>query len=204
MRDERIVGESQMTYDEADLKARLSKLSTHKRAVFAATCAERLVNSFNGDSNALRRELHSALNELWTYVIEGRANRDLVAMGNSLERLVDNDDRFVDPQPASSSVENAIAAVVYALRSCFDHPAVAVWAARQVIDAIDFRASATLEGTAYDAEVERTIANDPRLQAEIRRQQTVLQRLEDLKDEVSRDDVRAIRDGVRWTAPLFA
>ncbi len=96
------------------------------RALFAASCAERLFGLYERAPGQLRAALEAA----W----EGE---DVARWQQVAEGLVSDEDPYG---------ENAAAAVAYALRTWMtDEPREAAWAARQVYEAADFAAQRQLE-----------------------------------------------------------
>ena len=130
------------SYDEAEIKNRLSRLHRARKTAFAAACAERLWPLFlrcaeatgEGEVAVLRTVLDGA----------GRAARgedvgDLSAARITAEDMVPADDGEWIVEMGYG--QNAAAAVAYAVRTWLtDDPREAAWAARQAYEAADYAA----------------------------------------------------------------
>ncbi len=126
-------------YDQAALKARLERLPETARVAFAACCSMRLVPLYErycvtagrGTPHVLRKALGAA----WSWV---KGDRDILTSCDTwIERLTallpGEDDAGVPP---GAWAEDALASVIYTLRSIVDPCAQnAVWAAERVINA---------------------------------------------------------------------
>ena len=121
-----------LRYDEPALLERLTAGPARARALFAASCAERVFGLYARAPERLR----AALDAAW----EGE---NVARWLQGAEALVPDDDPYG---------ENAAAAVAYALRTrATDEPKEAAWAARQVYEAADFAAQQQLESLDLNA-----------------------------------------------------
>lgn len=130
------------TFDEAEIKNRLSRLDRARKTAFAAACAERLWPLFprcaeatgEGDVAVLR----SVLDDAWR-AAAGDDVGDLSAAQITAEDMVPVDDGEWIFEMGYG--QNAAAAVAYAVRSWLtDDPQQAAWAACQVHEAADYAA----------------------------------------------------------------
>ncbi len=128
-----------LEYDESALRERVAGLVAPQQALLAACCAERLnplyawiVGASGSDDAAAVR---AALDLAWSTDAPARQVEQAMV---EVEQLVpDEDDEHARADVAL--VQNAIAAVAYALRSKGSNDAQdAVWAARQLYEAADY------------------------------------------------------------------
>lgn len=187
-----------LRYDEERLVDELSKLTPAARTVFAAACAERILPAYGwfhertgrGDPRALE----GALDQVWA-TLQGGDPAGLRAQYDVAEALVPyEDDSWVDE---CAFAQHAAGAVAYAIGSALNGDArEAAWAARQVYEAIDLRVTSddTVDMNAERAE--EAIASDPRIQAELRRQQRDL----DAVRRVGDGDIAAVATQLREVA----
>jgi hypothetical protein len=161
---------------ERVLRQTLGAANAATRVGFAAACAERLFASIEADAPPdIRRALLRSLATVWACAKRRPlpAAAELDASRN-LRAFVHADDSL-DGSETGLALQDAIAASVYALKQvASDEPTDAVWAARQLTDAVDRRLQANLEaGLSGDAR-EQFLQNHPALQAEVERQQEYL------------------------------
>jgi len=128
-----------LAYDKSVLRARLGKLPEKRRAIFAASCAERLCPFYElycsktgrGGPERIRR----ALDVVWAGICEQQVAEDsLRELAQNCESLLPDEDNFWhDSSPYAS---NAAAAVIYALETPLsENPERAEWAAFQGFEA---------------------------------------------------------------------
>lgn len=134
-----VTGESLFVYDETVLKERVARLPGPERSLLAAACAERLMPLYgwiaSAAGSAEAASIRSALDLVWS------ASASAEQLGHAqleVEKLVPDEDDEDAPVDVAL-VQNAIAAVAYALRAVGSHDAQdVVWAARQLYEAADY------------------------------------------------------------------
>lgn len=176
--------ESMLRYDEARLTEALTALPSTARAMFAATCAERMLPVYRwfkrrtdyGDPAAL--EL--ALEEVWRS-FGGHVSKYLESRRELIEDLVPGeDDSWVDE---SAYAQNATAAVAYAIGALLTGSVSdAVAASYQPYEALDYRVTNRDDVDINAADAERSIVSDPLIQQELRRQRRDLETLSRASD----------------------
>jgi hypothetical protein len=155
-------------FDEDRLKNELSLMSADRIAAFAVSCSERICHDARdvaGPEPA--RLLDKVCNALWA------------KLGSEIQPLVDFEQDLLDIMPDEEDdptfdaavVEDACAALIYAIRSFDDDaPQNAAWAARRVYETTDRFAASMIGGTEYTDLVEQVIRNHPVVQRELERQ----------------------------------
>jgi uncharacterized protein YjaG (DUF416 family) len=159
-------------YHEPSLVQALSRLSPSISALFAATCAERVLPVYRwfhrrtgrGDPAALEE----ALGALWSD-LEGQPSKALLTAQKTAEGLVpEEDDTWVDE---CAFAQHAAAAVAYAIRCHLTKNAEeAGWAARQVYEALDLWVTTRANVDLNAPGAEDQVLADPLIQAELARQ----------------------------------
>lgn len=151
-----VTGESLFVYDETALRERVAGLPESERTLLAAACAERLMPLYEwiaavsegGEVSSIR----SALDLVWS--ADASAERAAQAQLDVEELVPDEDDE--DAPVDVALVQNAIAAVAYALRSVGSHDAQdIVWAARQLYEAADYIVQREAPNQTYIEHLER-------------------------------------------------
>lgn len=171
------------TFDQQALRARLDRLEPTRRAEFALGCAERLLPWYirfhdetgKGDSSVPTVALQAARARLMSG--EGDVAH-LRSLADRCESLVPvEEDAWTE---LSGVAQNAVAAVVYAIRCLVSGDAQdAVWAAVQGYEAADLLASTELDVDFNEPGVEQRIAAQAVVQAELTAQDESLCRLEE-------------------------
>jgi uncharacterized protein YjaG (DUF416 family) len=126
-------------YYETTLRERVAGLGEPERTLLAAACAERLMPLYEWIATATRSaevaSVRSALDLAWS----GSASAE---QAEQAQREVENlapDEDDEDAPVDVALVQNAIAAVAYALRTAASHDVQnVIWAARQLYDAADY------------------------------------------------------------------
>lgn len=122
-------------YDETVLKERVAQLPGSDRTLLAAACAERLMPLYGWIASAEAAKVRAALDLAWSSSVS--AEQAELAQQEVAELVPDEDDE--DAPVDVALVQNAIAAVAYALRAVGSHDAQdVVWAARQLHEAADY------------------------------------------------------------------
>lgn len=195
-----------LEYDESQLLRKLNELTPQQRTAFAALVAERLVSAsagrYAGDGRSIELELTDVLDGVWAKLVTGsvfQSSEKQVELCTSLFPA--------DPDSASATdafVEDAISAVVYALRSMHSGAAQeAAWAARRGYEAVD-RYVIDSEGySTGDPHAEKNILNSPRVQLELQRQVADLEELRSLGPIVSEQQYSRLRAKARANANTF-
>lgn len=130
-----VTGESVFVYDETVLKERVAQLPGSDRTLLAAACAERLMPLCAWIARAEAAKVRAALDLAWSASVS--AEQAELAQQEVEELVPDEDDE--DAPVDVALVQNAIAAVAYALRAVGSHDAQdVVWAARQLYEAADY------------------------------------------------------------------
>lgn len=177
-----------LRYDEALLVANLRTLRETGRAIFAASCAERMLPVYwwfhertGGRGNPTA--LESALGALWDSLLGTVEAVTLEEHRNVAEELVPyEDDSWVEE---CAFAQHAAATVAYAIRCRLSGNAEeAGWAARQVYEAIDLWVADRddVDFNAPGAEVR--IATDPLIQAELKRQRDDIEEIGGVSDNL--------------------
>ena len=133
------MGESVLVYDETALKERVAGLPEAERTLLAAACAERLMPLYEwiarAAGSAEAASIRSALDLAWSASASAQQAEQAQREVEDLVPDEDDEDAHVDV----ALVQNAIAAVAYALRAMGSHDAQdVVWAARQLYEAADY------------------------------------------------------------------
>lgn len=149
-------------------------------------------------------DAHAVLDRLWEHLLGSHlASDELTRLARQVEAqapVAEANDRWT---AEAAFIENALAALAYALQTAVTgDPQLAVWSARQAIEALDLDASERLGVRTYDEESEAAIAADPLVQAELGRQEA------DLRDAASINpgdprSVTALRDRAQRDALVF-
>lgn len=181
-------------YEKA-LRSQLSSLDRSACVAFAASCAERLfgaVTAWQDQGNAQR--VRKALNVAWQFASGRASQHDLASLIKELEQSLTSEDAEGFSE-SDARVQDSIAGAIHTLRqidaSDVEH---AVWAARQVLDALDRQAQARLGPGLYDSTREQLLTRDPSLVDEQSRQ------LRDMKALVNRHLSAEIADTLRTRA----
>ncbi|MGY4397340.1 hypothetical protein ACVWZA_002534 [Sphingomonas sp. UYAg733] len=159
-----------LKFDEVALRTRLSLLPANSATAFAFLCATRLVRTVK-ESRSVPDSTRTVLMEAET------ALREFLAAGNQVpnlldERLLDaSPDEEEDPSFEGAALEDACAALVYALRTISSDPAEnAAFAARRVYESADRYASRAINEGEYSEITESLIMNSDVVQCELKRQ----------------------------------
>jgi uncharacterized protein YjaG (DUF416 family) len=195
-----------LEYNESELICKLNDLTPQQRTAFAALVAERLVSAtaglYAGDGRSIELELTDVLDGVWAKLVTGSAFQ-------SSEKQVEHCTSLFPADPDSSSatgafVEDAISAVIYALRSMHSGSTQeAAWAARRGYEAVD-RYVINSEGCSTgDPHAEQQILNSPRVQLELQRQLEDLEELTSLGPIVSEQQYSRLRANARANANTF-
>ncbi|RIQ11446.1 DUF416 family protein [Jiangella rhizosphaerae] len=194
------------TYDEADIKARLSRLDRAGRTAFAAACAERMWPLFTrcveatgmGDVTALR----TVLDDLWR-AAGGEDVGDLSLAQATAEQMIPIDDGAWTLEVGYG--QYATAAVAYAVRAWLtDDPQEATWAARQIHEAADHAALCARPDLQLNVPgTERLLLESPMVQTALAGLATDLATVES-PSAAGQDDLRtrARDEGEAWAATL--
>jgi uncharacterized protein YjaG (DUF416 family) len=127
-------------YDQAALKARLEHLNEDQRVAFAAACASRILPAYDdyhksgqGEPETLRRVLES----VWSWIQGTRKERaSYVADVEALTTLLPGEDEG-NAEPGRWAVD-ALSSAIYTVEALiYSDPQRAVWAAEQVVDAVE-------------------------------------------------------------------
>jgi hypothetical protein len=129
-------GSAAFSYDEIEIASRLAALPPSARALFACTCAERLMPTYSwfcdltGSANF--KSLREILNAAWHDDIpdpSAKATETIALMPRDEE-----EGKFL----VSAVAQNAVACVAYAIRARQrDEEQASVWAARQLYNSAD-------------------------------------------------------------------
>jgi len=200
---------TQLHYDEPALVARLARLPSKLRVVFAALCAERQLPNYiqfserSGLGNP--HVLKEALESIWQEV-QGRplTKAELETMLERCDALTPTGEE--DTEEESAYAEDAGASLAYTISARLtDDPQEAAWAARRAYDALDHFLMSQIDSTRVTREHEQFILSHPLVQAELQRQQADLKDLESASAEKSllASVVSKLRDRARRDAELF-
>jgi hypothetical protein len=161
-------------FDERKLREQLDGLSADGRAAFAAACAERLLRGPAGVASDSLAEAHTMLDQLWGHLLLNHLPTEKLAeLAQRAEGLVPDAETTDSWTAEDALAENALAALAYALHTAATGDSQsAVWCARQAIEALDLDTSERLGVKSFEPQAERAIVADPRIQAELCRQQT--------------------------------
>lgn len=154
-----------LTYDKPALLEQLTALPWQARTAFSAACAELLIPAVQSSPGPLGAEglltLRASVDEAWS---SARRSDDARSDTSSeLESLLSGD----EGEEGGEVCENAVAAVIYALRSVGGGDAQdAEWAARQPHDAADWWAQQQVADLDLnDAGAELVLASHPAVQS---------------------------------------
>jgi hypothetical protein len=163
-------------FDEDVLRERLAELSTDGRAAFAAACATRQQAVIDADAFP---DAIAMLDDLWTHLGgDRRPETELLRLADCAEACVPEPEPTDDWQPSTALAQNAIAALAYSLRCAVTgEPQLAVWSARQAIDALEVAVAPQFNAWVFDAELEAAIDAHPAIRAEVAHQARDLDQL---------------------------
>lgn len=187
-----MTGESELLYDEAILKARVDALPGPERVLLAAACAERLMPLYERITSAAvsteAATVRTALDLAWSATASAQqAQKAQLAV----EDLVPDEDD--EDAPDVALVQNAIAAVAYALRTASSQDAQdVVWAARQLHEAADYIVQREAPNQTYIEDLEQEAA----IQLVLRGLGSALQDLESVSPAQLRSRARADGDAL--------
>jgi hypothetical protein len=200
---------AQLDFDELDLLARLARLPSKLRVVFAALCAERQLPNYIrfsersgwGNPNILKEALES----IWQDV-QGQPLTKA-----QLETILERCEPFIptgeeDTKEETAYAEDAATSIAYAIEARLtDDPQKAAWAARRAYSAVDHFIMSQIDSTRVTREDEQFILSHPLVQAELRRQQADLEELELASAETSLQAsvISKLRDRARRDAEFF-
>lgn len=191
---------SMLKFEETRLLREITQLPVPARVAFGAACAERLLPSYErfwrktgeGDFAALSKMLCSLWDDLSGNTMSGKEIKNRIDA--SMQLIPEGGgDPWRDEQAAA---EDAVAAVVYALRCRLDGQGLeAVWAARRAYEALDSYVT-TLEDidTNVPGEEERVLSSDL-IQSELIRQERDLNQLQQGSITLEELRQRAIAEG---------
>lgn len=185
-----------LRYDEPALAAELDQLSPAARTAFAAACAERLLPAYRqyleGGGSGDVGTVEGAIRTAWEAVSGPIGN--VIEHEEAVDALQPDDD---DPLEAGLA-ENALAAVVYALRVARSGTAQdAAWAARQVYEALDLWISTRDDVDFNVAGAEERVLGDPLIQEELARQRRLVDQLRMMSAEQLSADAASLRAAAR-------
>jgi hypothetical protein len=200
---------AQLHFDEPDLVARLARLPSKLRVVFAALCAERQLPNYIqfsersgwGNPNILKEALES----IWQDIQGQPLTRA------QLETILERCEPFIptgeeDTKEETAYAEDAATSIAYAIEARLtDDPQKAAWAARRAYSAVDHFIMSQIDSTRVTREDEQFILSHPLVQAELRRQQADLEELELANAETSLQAsvIAELRDRARRDAEFF-
>jgi uncharacterized protein YjaG (DUF416 family) len=168
-----------LQYDEQRLITALDALAPVSRAIFAALCAERAVPAYHlwhectgrGDPAALC----GALESVWRSISESVIPSNLEHHRAIIDRLIPEEEPWDDVLPYAENAAIAVAYAISARSSSLSQEA--VWAARQMFDAVDLLVI-TRDGVDLNQRgAELRVLQDPVVQAELDRQRRDLNTL---------------------------
>lgn len=170
-----VTGESLLVYDETVLSERVARLPGPERTLLAAACAERLMPLYEwiagAGGSAEAANIRSALDLAWS--ASASAEQAEQAQLEVEELLPDEDDE--DAPVDVALVQNAVAAVAYALRTAGSYDARnTIWAARQLYEAADYIVQREAPSQTYIEDLEQ----EPPIQLVLRGLASSLQDLE--------------------------
>jgi uncharacterized protein YjaG (DUF416 family) len=174
-----------VTFDQAEVESRLSRLSVEKRVIFAASCATRLVPGyleFNdltgvGDPERLRYALECA----WKWAGGDRKAADFRQVAANIEPLQLDEDAI--PSPVTAAAEDAARAVAYVVDTILEgRAAAASFAGSVAYEAVDQRVMSLQRKERGEPGSEEQILTHPLVQVELARQLRDLVELENSPD----------------------
>lgn len=162
-------------FDEKNLVVQLAATTQIAKTGFALSVATRLLPMYVEYTKMAKIELNSlpssCVGTLWDIAISARIHQmdEVETASNTLLNLMPGDnDPWNEYHPLA---EDAIAAIVYALRSYLTNdPQEAAWAARRSYEAADQFAIRQLDIDFQDKGVEHTLLSHPIVQQELMRQ----------------------------------
>jgi len=201
------VGDKILRFDEARLKGDLAPVPARLRVAFACACAQRQFDAYirycqqggKGDPNYLRK----VLDQVWEFAAGGQAPLDL---DDTIERCTglvpEEDDSWT---AASAYADDAVSAVIYALRACREgDPQEAAWAARRAYEATDHYATNLLDVNFNQRGAEEAVLGHPLVQNELNRQHRDVNELVSASSaKRERELISALRNRAVQEAKLF-
>jgi Protein of unknown function (DUF416) len=195
------LGTSLRHFSEQNLVRLLAKMPRNNASTFALACASRLTNQTKiyALSSSTHNLLVRANEEAWESLLDGRTFESPVLQNSILEISPSEDE---EPSFEASVLEDACAALVYALRSLVgDAPQNAAWAARRAYEATDRFASRSINEPEYSNIAEEMILQQAVVQYELERQERDIETLTLVFD---RDRAKAVWAKAKEESVLIA
>lgn len=193
-------------YDEAVIKARLSRLDRCRRTAFVAACAERLVPLFDRYSQVAgagdRGRLRAVVDKAWR-AAQGAEVGGLSEAQGVAEGMVPTDEgEWIFEMPYGQNA--AAAAAAYAVRTWLtEDPQEGAWGARQVYEAADYAAQHSLPDLTLDAPgAEQMLIQSHVVQVALTGLSADLRAVESPSDDLAALRRRARDEGEVWTRTL--
>jgi hypothetical protein len=178
-----------LAYDEDERIRRLDRLPAKLRVAFALACAERLMGGFRtysgGRSSRDEEVLAQIMNQLWQDTQgNGRlSSAELAQMLDTCMALMPGEGDSA-PHLGDAIAEDCVAAIAYAIRCRQNGQSQqAAWAACRAYEALDQYVIRKDSLNVYSPGGESQVLADPRVQAELRRQQTDIDELSSMSTE---------------------
>jgi len=198
-----------LVFDEMQLTQELRDLAPVGRIAFSAACAERqrpnLSRSTANGSGDVTASFAAAIDAVWQHLLGTPLHDAEVAdLIRRCERVMRNEDSEEGWREEVMYAENAGAAVIYTLKCVqTEDPQMAVWAARQSIEALDSYLWERLTADFDDEPSEEMVLAHPLLQAEVRRQRDDLTTARHIDRESRTPIVLTLRTRAREAAMTF-
>jgi uncharacterized protein YjaG (DUF416 family) len=179
-----------LDFDEVRLTNRLEKMNPIARVVFAASCATRLLPSFEEYALSFSPNklgtLRKVLDQIWLLLARGMWHDS--SLQDTLEEVMaiipEEHDSWT---PLHAYAEDAVAATAYTLRTLLSSDAKeAGWAARRCYEAVDLAAQGKIDFQPGNKNSEFQLLSHPLIQSELARQEEDMSDLECLS---SNEDV---------------
>lgn len=187
-----------MEFDPSVLRRELSGLSTNHRVTFCAACSQRLLPSYERFFRMERwgnpEILKAAIEEVWQFLQEnqGLSRERIRDLARQCEEAAPDTERFSSHY--TSAALDAASALVETLQCCEDgDPKHGVNAAISARDSVDMYLQVRDNLDAQGDAMEVTIARDPLMQREMKKQENDLSDLKQAKI-LTPDLVKSLRE----------
>lgn len=185
-----------LTFQESILKEELGSLPRQSRVAFAASCAQRLMNTYRAfaeRSGQCWTKLEGALDYVWASILNQPNDKEAKRMLEEVMTLMPDEE---EPgwTPLLTYASDAVSAVAYSLRCLIsDDAQEAAWAARRVYEALDHLVTYQKDIAIGESNANRNVLCDPAIQAELLRQRRDMDELR-AAGTLSPEVVASLRD----------
>ena len=198
------------TFNDIELKNRLSKLPCCSMVAFSASCAERLLPAYGRYSKQVQLDPETSglfdrcIEMIWSLLQSQLGEtREIEEMALACSDNIPEEEMALQAgEPYAADAATAVVFSLKALLSC--EPQQAVWSARRAYDAIDNFVAVSAHSELSSSFDEDQILSHPLVQSELERQELDLLILEGQENGASLDEVfQRMRQKARDDAQIF-